>query len=122
MKFHVNGKEYTAKDVSYNFVCDLEEMGVDVDNLGNVSLTRHYFAYCAGLTPRDAGNEIECHLINNGDFPQELTEALSKKMDESAFFRALAKRIQEQESVERVPEEAPVVPQESPEGETAKEQ
>lgn len=89
-KIIVNGKEYVAKEFTFNLICDLEEMGYDMDSMGNkpMSVIRAYFALCAGVTMDVAGKEIESHLIGGGDMAV-ISEAMQEQMENSDFFRNL---------------------------------
>ena len=89
-KIIVNGKEYVAKEFTFNLICDLEEMGYDMDSIGNkpMSVIRAYFALCAGVTMDVAGKEIEKHLIGGGDMGV-ISEAMQEQMENSDFFRNL---------------------------------
>jgi len=91
--FTVNGVTYTAKPFTYNTVCDLEEMGISLQDMQNkpMSVVRAYFAICAGKGSDFAGEQIEAHVIAGGRF-DEVIEAMSEEMDKSDFFRALQSR------------------------------
>lgn len=92
-KFVVNAKEYVAKEFTFNLVCDLEDMGYDVAQMGNKPMTivRAYFALCAGITEEVAGREIENHIIGGGDFGA-ISEVMQEQMEASDFFRNLTQR------------------------------
>ena len=91
--FTVNGTTYSAKPFTFNTVCDLEEMGVSMQDMQNkpMSVVRAYFAVCAGKGQDFAGEEIEKHVIAGGNF-NDVIEAMSEEMDKSDFFRALQSR------------------------------
>lgn len=91
-KFIVNGKEYKAKEFTFNLVCDLEDMGYEMEKMGSkpMTITRAYFALCAGVTEEIAGREIESHLIGGGDF-SVISNAMQEQMENSDFFRNLNK-------------------------------
>lgn len=90
--FKVNGTEYNAKPFDFNLVCDLEDMGVSLDDMGTkkMSAIRGYFALCAGEDKEFAGKEINEHFINGGEI-DGIVGAMSKEMEASDFFRALQK-------------------------------
>lgn len=90
--FVINNQTYKAKEFDFNLVCDLEDMGISMNDANNkpMSLTRAYFALCTGQGKEYAGKEMEQHLINGGSF-DDLTDAMSKEMEESDFFRNLNK-------------------------------
>ena len=95
-KFDINNKSYVASDFDFNFLCDLEDMGVSLDSMTEkpISAVRAYFSKCSGLTPENAGKEIEAHLIG-GSKLDDIMEAMSEKMNESDFFRAISKTEEE---------------------------
>ena len=87
-KIIVNGKEYVAKEFTFNLVCDLEEMGYDMENMGNkpMSMVRAYFSLCAGVTEEVAGRELENHIVGGGNF-SELSDVMNEQLEKSDFFR-----------------------------------
>lgn len=90
--FEVNGKQYKGKGFDFNLVCDLEDMGVSLDDMRNknLSLIRAYFGICAGLDREKAGAELQAHLISGKKF-ESITDVMSDEMEKSDFFRALSK-------------------------------
>lgn len=90
-KFTVNEKEYTARPFDFNLICDLEEMGVSMQDTEKkpMSLVRAYFGLCAGKSNEYAGKEMEEHIIKGGSF-DNVMDVISKEMDESDFFRKLS--------------------------------
>lgn len=86
--FTINGVVYTAKEFDFNMVCDLEDMGIALDqaNKKMLSTSRAYFAICAGITSDEAGLLLQAHVVNGGSF-ESLMEAMAKEMDNSGFFR-----------------------------------
>lgn len=113
--FTINGKEYKAKPFDFNLVCDLEDMGISLEQAGNkpMSMVRAYFGLCAGKGKEFAGKEMEAHIIGGGTFDNIMT-AMSDEMEKSDFFQALNKTEetdvtedtkQEKETVENQPEE-----------------
>lgn len=90
--FTVNGKEYKAKPFDFNLVCDLEDMGISLEQASNkpMSMVRAYFGLCAGKGREYAGKEIEAHIIGGGKFDDVMT-AMSAEMEKSDFFRHLNK-------------------------------
>lgn len=90
--FKVNGKEYKAKEFSFNLVCDLEDMGVSLEQAGSkpLSVARAYFALCAGQGKEYAGKEMEAHIASGGNF-NDIMNAMSEEMEKSDFFRNLTK-------------------------------
>lgn len=104
-KFKVNGKEYKARPFDFNLVCEMEDMGVALAEMGRkqFATTRAYFALCAGMNVVQAGKEMEAHAIAGGTFTA-ITDALSEEMEKSDFFRTLTKAAEEE--VAENPDEA----------------
>lgn len=96
-KFTVNEKEYMAKPFDFNLVCDLEDMGVTMSEMGRkrFSVTRAYFAICAGLSNEAAGKELEAHAIAGGTF-EAINIALNAEMEKSDFFHTLIQTTEEE--------------------------
>lgn len=90
--FTINGRKYTAKNFGFNTIADLDDMGVAIEQAQKkqTSFIRAYFAVCAGFDKDTAGAEIEKHIIDGGNL-NELSEVLAKEIEESDFFRSLAK-------------------------------
>jgi hypothetical protein len=100
--FTVNNKEYEAKPFDFNLVCDLEDMGVPMQDLGNkqTKAIRSYFAICANITAEQAGKEINEHIVGGGDMGS-IANALGKEIDKSDFFRTLTKTTTERNSTSK---------------------
>ena len=88
--FTINGRQYKAATVDFNFICDLEDMGISIADFKSkpVAIARAYFALCANASKDVAGAELQSHMINGGKL-EELYEVLGKQIEESDFFRAL---------------------------------
>lgn len=88
--FTLNGNVVVAKKFDFNLVCDLEDMGVSLQESGKkpMAMIRAYIALCLGSTVELAGKELEEHLANGGSF-EALYETMSKEMENSDFFRNL---------------------------------
>ena len=91
--FEINGVKYAPKPFTYNTICDLEDMGVSLQDMQNkpMSVVRAYFAICTGKGAEFAGQQIEEHVIKGGDFNAVL-EAMNEEMEKSDFFQALSNR------------------------------
>ena len=91
--FTVNGVTYTAKDFNFNTICDLEDLGVSLEDIANkpMGIIRAYLTICSGRDLAYAGEQIEQHIIHNGSF-EEMMQVIADKMEESDFFRALQNR------------------------------
>lgn len=90
--FIVNGTQYNAKPFDFNLVCDLEDMGISLEEAGRkpMSMVRAYFSMCMGKGKEAAGKELEAHIVNDGKFDDIMT-AMSDEMEKSDFFRNLSK-------------------------------
>lgn len=90
--FTVNGTEYKAKPFDFNLVCDLEDMGIALEDMGDkkMSMIRAYFAICTGKGSEFAGKELNAHFVGGGKF-DGIVEAMNKEMEVSDFFRTLLK-------------------------------
>lgn len=89
----INGKAYPAKDITFNTVCQFEDMGIPMSEIESKSIMfiRAYAAMCMGKKADQAGEEIEKHIMNGGSM-EELAEVLRQAVEESGFFQALSKR------------------------------
>ena len=94
--FKINGTEYKAKPFDFNLVCDLEDMGISLEQAEKkpMSMVRAYFGMCAGKGKEYAGKELEAHIISGGKFDDIMT-AMSDEMEKSDFFRNLGKTAEE---------------------------
>lgn len=91
--FTLNGNVYQAKEMGFNFVCDLEERGgMSLEDIQKrpMSMIRFYIAFCMDASVEEAGTEIENHMINGGDLTDVAT-AMNGAMEDSNFFRSLNK-------------------------------
>ncbi len=93
--FTVNGITYVAKPFNFNLICDLEDAGVNIEDMGKKPMTviRAYIAACMNGTVEEAGSQMELHIVSGGDF-SGVSDAMQKEMEESDFFLALSKRTQ----------------------------
>ena len=91
-RFTVNKKEYNARPFDFNLICDLEDLGVSVTEIAKkpIATVRAYFALCVNGGKEVAGKELEAHLKNGGSL-EDIMSVMSVEMDESDFFRSLAK-------------------------------
>lgn len=104
--FTINAKEYKAKPFDFNLVCDLEDMGISLENAKSkhMTLVRAYFGLCAGKGKEYAGKELEAHIIGGGSF-EDIMQVMSDEMEKSDFFRNLNKKA-EQETAESAEEQS----------------
>ena len=90
--FTVNGKSYRAKEFDFNFLCDLEDQNLSLEDIDKkpMSLIRSYLAFSANISKEEAGKEIEAHLEGGGKF-NDIVEIMSQQMQDSGFFRSISK-------------------------------
>jgi len=88
--FSVNGKSYRAREFDFNFLCDLEDQNLSLEDIDKkpMSLIRAYLAFSANMSKEDAGTEIEAHLENGGKF-DDIVSIMSAQMQDSGFFRSI---------------------------------
>lgn len=91
-KIKINGRSYDAKEIDFNFVCDLQEAGINILDIGNKILPtcRAYVAYCMGVSLDIAGAELNQHIIKGGTF-NDFIDVFTEKVESSDFFRSLNK-------------------------------
>lgn len=96
-KITINKRVYPAKEIDFNFLCELADNGIEINEIDKkfMSVVRVYVSYCMDVDKETAGNEINAHIIGGGTI-DELVEAISVKMDESGFFRALDRQAETQ--------------------------
>ena len=94
--FTVNNKTYKAKEFDFNFLCDLEDQNLSLEDIDKkpMSLIRSYLAFSANITKEQAGVEIEKHLENGGKF-NDIVEIMGQQMQDSGFFRSINKEEEE---------------------------
>lgn len=98
-KFTINGNVIKAKEMDFNFLCDLQENGIGIEEIDRkyLSAVRVYVAFCMGTSVELAGEMFNEHIINGGTM-DEVTKAFSEKAESSDFFQALGKNAKEQET------------------------
>lgn len=87
-KFELNGKEIKAKEFDYNLMCDMEDIGFNIDDLAEkpLSALRGYIALCKGCKLDTAGKEISEHLAKGGQV-EDILSIMTEKLNNSDFFR-----------------------------------
>lgn len=87
-KFELNGKEIKAKEFDYNLMCDMEDVGFNIDDIAEkpLSALRGYVALCKGCKLETAGKEISEHLANGGQV-EDILSVMTEKLENSDFFR-----------------------------------
>ena len=99
--FTVNGVTYIAKPFTFNFICDLEDFGIDIAKMGErpMTIVRAYLAMCMGSSLEEAGKQMELHIVSGGNF-ESVMSAMSEEMEKSDFFRALSKTAEKETPAE----------------------
>lgn len=106
-KFTINGNEYEAREIDFNFLSEFEELGIDINLLGvNFTSYRAYVALCAGVSLKEAGDMLNQHVVNGGDLAG-ITKALGEAIDESDFIKVLMKNQDSKTENETKSEEKP---------------
>ena len=95
-KVTINSKDYTFKNIDFNGICELEDLGLSIDGIkkGKMNACRALLAYHGNMTSDEAGNEIMAHLKNGGGFDD--FAPMIDNLVNSVFFQAI-----------RQPDEAP---------------
>ena len=87
----INGKELKL-EITFNTICQLEDMGVSLgEDRKTMSMLRGFVAIGLGVSPDEAGAEIEKFVEDGGDIT-ELVKVMSDAMENSGFFQSLAKK------------------------------
>lgn len=95
----INGKVYPTKEITFNTVCQFEDMGIPMSEIEakSIMFVRAYAAMCMDKKADQAGDEIEKHVMNGGSM-DELADVLRQAVEESGFFQALSKRAETADS------------------------
>jgi hypothetical protein len=95
----INGKAYPTKEITFNTVCQFEDMGIPMSEIEakSIMFVRAYAAMCMDKKADQAGDEIEKHVMNGGSI-DELADVLRQAVEESGFFQALSKRAETADS------------------------
>lgn len=113
MEFIVNKKKYNSVPFEFETMCQLEERGIEAEELGNkktLTTLRAYFALCSGLPDEVASAEINKHIVSGGNL-SELMNVMNKEMNNSDFIQAVLN--QTEEEPQTVPQ-TQVAPQTTP--------
>lgn len=92
----INGKEYKALEFDFDLICDIEDMGINIEEAGDkpMKMVRAYIGMCMGVSKEVAGKEIQKHVLDGGDFSEAIS-TMYEMMGESDFFLALNKKSEE---------------------------
>lgn len=100
--FVINGKTYVAKEFDFALVCDLEDLGISMEDIESkpMSFVRAYFMFCSGLNKNDAAKEIQEHMISGGNF-EDITGMIADGLENSGFFHALNKETEKKTATKK---------------------
>ena len=92
MKLELNGKTYDIPEIDFNMVCEIELKGASLLNIESQPFPtiRAIVASIIKTDVETAGKELGEHIVNGGDMG-EVMGTISKALEESGFFQALAK-------------------------------
>lgn len=92
-EFKLNGKNVAIPEFTFNTVVELEGLGVSLTDFGKSTLgfVRAIIALALECDLNEAGNAIEDFAKDGGNIT-ELFEAVSEKVSESGFIKALASK------------------------------
>lgn len=107
-KFTINNKEYDYKNISFDIMCQLEDLGTQPGDIfaKPMNFVRSYFAILADITLANASKEIEAHMAS-GNTLSQLLDLINDDLEHSDFFQGILKtvienlkKVQEQEQKE----------------------
>ena len=91
--FVINEKTYVAKPFNFGLICDLEDLGVSLEDIDKIpfKFMRTYFYLCGKFSSiEQASEEINAHVVNGGSL-DVVFDVITKEMEDSDFFRAISK-------------------------------
>lgn len=88
--FNINGTTVTAKTFDFNTLCDFDDYGISIQDIGNkpMAFVRAYVACCMNVSLEKAGQEINNHVVNGGKL-DDIFDVINKELENSGFFRAM---------------------------------
>lgn len=88
--FTLNGNTIVAKEFNFNTVCELDNYGVSMQDIGSkpMAFVRAYLAYCMNDSLEMAGQAINDHVVSGGNL-DDIFSVINKEMESSGFFRAM---------------------------------
>lgn len=91
--FELNGETITPRAITFNTICDLEDRGYDISEMGDrtFSFVRVFVELWTGCSKEEAGDKIDAHLANGGSI-DVLMEAITEAVNESSFFSKKGKK------------------------------
>lgn len=88
----INGRSYKAAEFDLNLICDFEDRGISLEDIGNkmFNVIRQYVASSMGVDHKTAGVELSAHLANGGKI-EDITDVMNASMEDSGFFPGASK-------------------------------
>lgn len=99
----VNGRVYKAREIDFDFICDLDAFGgISMADLESKVLPafRFYVASCMGVSTKVAARELQEHVIKEGNF-EDVMKVFAEKIETSDFFQALTKQAKQEATSEK---------------------
>lgn len=95
----INGKTYTVPELDFNAMCELEEMGVVLNEMDKKVLTtvRGFLALAMNSDMENAGRELEEYIVSGGKI-EAIVEEINRAVSESGFFQALSQKAKTENS------------------------
>ncbi|MDU6263708.1 MAG: hypothetical protein E6600_04305 [Anaerocolumna aminovalerica] len=100
----LNGKEYKIPEITFDMVCELEDAGISLSDIGKpkkkaMSIVRAFVKLATGLENEQVSDLIEDHLVNGGNF-EGIFDEINKALTDSRFFQKMAERAITEEKAE----------------------
>lgn len=100
----LNGKEYKIPEITFDTVCELEDAGISLTDIGKpkkkvMSIVRAFVKLATGFENEQVSELIEEHLASGGSF-DGIFEEINKAMAESRFFQKMAERAAKETKIE----------------------
>ena len=113
MKFAINKKTYNSKEIDFETFCQLEERGIEIEEVGvkkRLNTLKAFLSIWGEIPEEVASSELNNHIINKGTF-DELNSVIDKEMNNSDFIQAILQQKGEVSQTEEAPqtEESPKV-------------
>lgn len=89
----INGKTYTVPELDFNAMCELEDMGVVINEMDKKVMTtvRGFLALAMNSDMESAGRELEEYIASGGKM-ETIVEEMNRAVSESGFFQALSQK------------------------------
>jgi hypothetical protein len=99
-KITINSKDYKIKNVDFNAICELEDLGLSISDLKKRSLStiRALVAFYGEMDIDTAGQEIMEHLKKGGSM-KDFAPLIDSLVD-SDFFQAMRQSSEKTENAE----------------------